>query len=149
MEARVVVHNREATTGVDMRKTMTFFLGLALAAAPAALGAVPANVASAVSAPGRSADNVKLDESRKPAALLKFFGLQQGMQVVDMFGGNRYWAEIIAPAVGPSGRVTVWEPTQFYGPNSKKAFEAFAAKDAQRFDRRVAVRGSDASAKRL
>ena len=41
----------EATTGVDMRRTMTFFLGLALAAAPAALGSVPANVASAVSAP--------------------------------------------------------------------------------------------------
>jgi predicted methyltransferase len=111
-----------------MRKTMTFFLGLALATAPVALGAVPANVASAVSAPGRSADNVKLDESRKPAALLTFFGLQQGMQVVDMFGGNRYWAEIIAPAVGPGGRVTVWEPTQFYGPESKTAFEAFAAK---------------------
>jgi predicted methyltransferase len=111
-----------------MRKTMNLLLGLALIAAPAALGAAPANVAAAVSAPGRSEDNVKRDESRKPAELLKFFGLQQGMQVADMFGGNRYWAEILAPAVGPSGHVTVWEPTQFYDPDSKKAFEAFAAK---------------------
>jgi predicted methyltransferase len=36
-----------------------------LAAKPAAQP--PANVAAAVAAPGRSADNVKLDESRKPA----------------------------------------------------------------------------------
>ena len=103
-------------------------MALALVAAPSALGAAPANVAAAVSAPGRSADNVARDESRKPAELLKFLGLEQGMQVADMFGGNRYWAEIIAPAVGPSGRVTVWEPAQFYDPDSKTAFDAFAAK---------------------
>ena len=45
-----------------------------------------------------------------------------------MFGGNRYWAEIMAPAVGPSGRVTVWEPTQFYDAEPQDSFAAFAAK---------------------
>ena len=67
-------------------------------------------IAAAVAAPGRSADNVKLDESRKPAEVLRFFGLKPGMHALDLFGGNRYWSEIIAPAVGPKGSVLVWEP---------------------------------------
>jgi predicted methyltransferase len=88
----------------------------------------PAVLAAPVARPSRSADNVKLDESRKPAELLKFLGLKQGMAVIDMFGGNRYWSEIIAPAVGPKGKVYVWEPTQFYDDEGKKAFAAFQAK---------------------
>ena len=89
--------------------------------------AAPADVAAAVTLPSRSADNVKLDESRKPAELLNFFGLEQGMSVIDLFGGNRYWAELIAPAVGPSGKVYVWEPTQFFDDKAKAAFAAFEA----------------------
>ena len=112
-------------------RSLKLILAAALVAAPFAAGAVvqaPANVAAAVASPGRSADNVKLDASRKPAQLLQFFGLRRGMHVLDMFGGNRYWAEIVAPAVGPQGKVVVWEPTQFYDDDSKKAFAVFAAK---------------------
>jgi predicted methyltransferase len=97
-----------------------------LAAKPAAQP--PANVAAAVAAPGRSADNVKLDESRKPAQVLEFLGLKPGMQVLDPFGLNKYWAEITAPAVGPKGHVTVWEPNQFLKDEGKASFDAFAAK---------------------
>jgi predicted methyltransferase len=88
------------------------------------------NVAAAVASPNRSADNAKLDESRKPAEVLEFLGLKSGMSVIDLFGGNRYWAEIAAPAVGPKGHVLVWEPTQFYKPDDKAAFEAFAGKNS-------------------
>jgi len=106
-------------------------LAFALATAPTAYAAAaPADVAAAVSQPSRSADNVKRDESRKPAELLNFLGLEQGMSVIDMFGGNRYWAEILAPAVGPKGKVYVWEPTQFYDDKSKAAFAEFTAKAA-------------------
>ena len=35
--------------------------------------------------------------------MLKFLGLKPGMRVIDLFGGNHYWAEITAPAVGPEG----------------------------------------------
>lgn len=104
-------------------------LALALATAlPGSGPAAPADVATAVALPTRSADNVKLDESRKPAELLAFLGLEQGMTVIDMFGVNRYWAEITAPAVGPTGKVYVWEPTQFYNDKSKAAFAEFTAK---------------------
>jgi len=108
----------------------TFLIAIALTAsvAPVAVSAAPANLAAAVASPSRSADNVKLDEARKPAALLTFLGLQKGMSVIDMFGGNRYWSEIIAPAIGPKGKVYVWEPTQFYDDKTKASFTEFASK---------------------
>ena len=84
-------------------------------------------VAAAVADPGRSADNIKLDASRKPAEVLAFLGLKPGMQVADMFGVNHYWAEIFAPAVGSKGHVTVWEPAQFYNDKSKAEFATFLA----------------------
>ena len=113
-----------------MRNLVYFVLPLAISAAPlsTACAAPAADVATTVAAPGRSADNVKLDAGRKPAELLRFLGLEQGMAVLDMFGGNRYWAEITAPAVGANGKVLVWEPTQFYDDEGKTAFAAFAAK---------------------
>lgn len=109
--------------------TMALMLAGASIAAVSAASAKPADVAAAVAAAGnRSEDNVKLDESRKPAEVLSFLGLQSGMQAIDLFGGNRYWAEIMAPAVGPKGHVTVWEPTQFYDKDTQEKFAAFQEK---------------------
>jgi predicted methyltransferase len=87
----------------------------------------PGDLVAAVASPARSPDNVKLDESRKPAELLKFFGVKPGMQVLDLFGINKYWSEIIAPAVGPKGHVTMWEPTQFVTDKRTADFDAFIA----------------------
>jgi predicted methyltransferase len=105
---------------------------LALLAAPlTAKPAIqpPANVAAAVAdTADRTPDNVKLDESRKPTELLRFLGLRQGMQVLDLFGANKYWAEITAPAIGPKGHVTVWQATQFLNDTRQKAFDEFAAR---------------------
>ena len=112
-----------------MHKLPFTVFAIALAAAPlASASAVPANVAAAAALPSRSADNVKLDEGRKPAELLAFLGLEQGMSVIDMFGANRYWAEITSVAVGPIGKVHVWQPTQFYDDKTKATFTEFAAK---------------------
>ena len=88
--------------------------------------AQPAQVAAAVAAQSRTPDNAKLDEGRKPVEVLDFFGLRKGMQVIDMFGANLYWAEIMAPVVGPGGRVTIWQPTQFFNEDRRKNFAAFA-----------------------
>lgn len=106
------------------------FLAVLLATTiPAASVAKPADVTAAVAATSARSDaNVKLDESRKPAEVLKFLGLQQGMWVADPFGGNLYWAEITAPAVGPKGRVTIWEPTQFYGQKTYDNYMALKAR---------------------
>src|SRR5205823_4355325 len=114
-----------------MRFTNVAALSLVLAAAPLiAKPMVQAPIAAALASPTRSADNVKLDESRKPAEVLQFLGLKPGMSVLDLFGANAYWAEISAPTVGPKGHVTVWEPTQFYKDSGKKSFAEFMAKQS-------------------
>lgn len=114
-----------------MRLSIIVPLSLALVAAPVIAKSAKqpaASVTAAIASPGRSADNVKLDESRKPAEVLQFLGLKRGMKMLDLFGANAYWAEIAAPAVGPKGHVTVWEPTQFYKDPAKKSFAEFMAK---------------------
>ena len=102
------------------------FVALA-SATPSA--AQPADVAATVAnAAARTPDNVKLDASRKPVEILTFFGLQRGMNVIDMFGANRYWAEIMAPAVGPTGSLVGWNPTQFTNDKRRTEFAEFAAR---------------------
>ena len=86
-------------------------------------------ITTAVASPDRSADNVKLDESRKPVEVLKFLGLRPGMRVAGPFGGNFYWAEITGRAVGPKGHVTVWQPQQFYTQKTYDAYQAVQAKE--------------------
>jgi predicted methyltransferase len=104
--------------------------GASVPAGAAVEAIVPSDsiVAAVANTAARTPDNVKLDESRKPAEVLSFFGLQPGMSVVDMFGANRYWAEIIAPAVGPYGSVVVWQPTQFMNDKRRTEFAEFTAR---------------------
>ena len=66
-----------------MRLSNALALSLLLASPLAAKTAAPAaaNVTAAVAdTANRTPDNVKLDEGRKPAELLQFFGLRQGMR---------------------------------------------------------------------
>ena len=113
-----------------MKHGKIWLVAAAFAMVPSAATAAPVSVAAAVAAPGRTADNVKLDESRKPAEVLAFMGLEQGDHVLDLFGGNRYWAEIMAAAVGPYGSVVVWEPTQFMSDKTRTEFADFAKRHA-------------------
>jgi len=107
------------------------FAALLATAVPAAAWAEPADVEASVAATAsRTEANVKLDEGRKPAELLSFLGLEKGMRVLDMFGANQYWAEIMAPAVGPGGFVVVWQPNQFISDKRKATFAEFTAKQA-------------------
>jgi predicted methyltransferase len=116
-----------------MRSLKITAFALVFAFTPAAIvhaAGQPSSIVSnaVLTSPDRTPDNVKLDESRKPAELLQFFGLKPGMQVLDMFGVNKYWAEIVAPSVGPKGHVTVWQASQFLNDERKGAFDTFAAR---------------------
>ena len=96
--------------------------------------AAPADVKASVAATAaRSEDNVKLDASRKPNKLLAFLGLRKGDRVADMFGANLYWSEIMGPAIRPKGRVTIWQPQQFYGQKSYDKLLAFTTKQPNVF----------------
>jgi predicted methyltransferase len=107
--------------------SMMAAVALALVTVPA--WAEPANVSAAVAnSAARTEANIKLDDGRKPTELLTFLGLERGMRVIDMFGANRYWAEIISPAIGPEGQLIVWQPTQFMNDKNKTEFGSFAAR---------------------
>src|SRR4051794_11086589 len=114
-----------------MKKSAYVAVVLALTAASVpALAAKPVveGITTALASPDRGADNVKLDESRKPAELLKFLGLRPGMRVADPFGGNLYWAELTGRLVGPTGHVTIWQPSQFYSQKTLDNFNALHAR---------------------
>jgi predicted methyltransferase len=100
---------------------------LAAAALSLPLGsalAAPADVAAAVSAPGRPDANVQLDAVRRPVEVLTWLGLERGDRVLDYFTGGGYYAEIMARAVGPQGSVTGWNAPNFArNPNIRTALE--------------------------
>lgn len=99
----------------------TALTGAALCVAMPALSQTAADYAAAVSAPGRPADQVKLDAGRRPAEVLGFLGLKRGMVAADIMAGAGYYSEIMARIVGPGGRVIAFEPTQFYANDKAKA----------------------------
>lgn len=71
-------------------------------------------LAAAVANEARPERARELDEGRKPAEVLAFFGLEEGDAAVDVVSGGGYWAEILAKAVGEDGSVTALEPNQFF-----------------------------------
>lgn len=59
----------------------------------------------AVSAPKRSAEDQRRDQTESPAALLRLVGIAPGMTVVDLLAGAGYYSELLSRIVGPNGRV--------------------------------------------
>ena len=98
-----------------MLKRRLIALAVSLALPLTAAAAEPADVAAAVSAPGRQQDHIALDEVRKPAEVLRWLGLERGDRVLDYFTGTGYYAEIMARAVGPRGSVTGTNAPNFMG----------------------------------
>jgi predicted methyltransferase len=95
-----------------MRMRMLTMAALLLAA-PWAAAAAPADVAAALAAKGRPAEAVALDAGRRPVEVLRYLGLEKGDRVLDYFTGTGYYAEIMARAVGPEGRVVGWNSSPF------------------------------------
>jgi predicted methyltransferase len=60
--------------------------------------------------------------------VLQYLGLKPGMHVLDLFGANGYWSEIMVPVIGPKGHDTVWEPTQFFTDKARTYASQYAAK---------------------
>ena len=58
-----------------------------------------------VASADRSAADRTNDARRNPAQLLAFYGVRPGMQVLDLAAGGGYNTELLARAVGASGRV--------------------------------------------
>ena len=105
-------------------------LALLLAAATLAqpLSAHPGHFTAAVTAPGRPAEAIALDASRKPAEILDFMQLKPGMTVFDFLTGTGYYAEIMGRVVGPKGSVVAYSPSSYNPEPIKAAFAAMASR---------------------
>ena len=89
-----------------MRRFTTAFLGAALLTGCAMHQRLSDDrIAAIVASPDRSAADRANDARRKPAELLTFIGVRPGMVALDVSAGRGYTTELIARAVGPSGRV--------------------------------------------
>jgi predicted methyltransferase len=75
--------------------------GCAAAPAPSVL---PERIAAIVASPDRSAADRTNDVRRKPAEMLAFIGVREGMVALDISAAGGYTTELLARAVGP-GRV--------------------------------------------
>ena len=86
-------------------------------------GLAPARPASAgpldLNAKGRTDTDRDRDAYNKPAELFAFWGIKDGMKVIDLFPGNGYVTLLLSQAVGPKGRVV-----------------GFASYDHEAFDKR-------------
>lgn len=80
---------------------MLIVLGLGLAAAPARAQ----DYAAVLAAPDRSAADRTNDGRRNALELLRFVAPKTGWRVLDMGAGGGYSTELMARAVGPTGRV--------------------------------------------
>ena len=131
------------TTVIYMRALPAFltcaFLGIGvLAPLPLAAQDYAAIAASA----DRSDADRETDKRRKPTQLLPFIGVKTGMKVLEMGAGGGYTAELLARAVGPTGKVYAHE-TEAPGERAKAAFDARAQKPVMKDVVRLATTFAD------
>jgi predicted methyltransferase len=84
-----------------------------------------------IAASDRSEADRKTDERRNPVALLEFTGVRSGMTVLDMGAGGGYSTELMARAVGPTGRVYAQNGPDM-NERAKAAFETRAKTQAMK-----------------
>lgn len=89
-----------------LARSPRWLLSLVLLASCANPGGLSSErIAQIVASPDRSAADRKNDARRKPEAMLAFIGVRPGMFALDISAGGGYTTELIARAVGTTGRV--------------------------------------------
>ena len=100
-------------------KTTVALLWLSVLAACAGTAAQDAAISTdryraLLADPVRTERDHRMDESRHPVELLQFAGVRPGMRVLDVSTGAGYTSQLLALAVGPSGKL--WAQTPKPGP---------------------------------
>jgi predicted methyltransferase len=78
-------------------------------------------IAAVVASPDRNAADRSMAARRKPAELLTFIGVRPGMVALDLSAGRGYTTELIARAVGPTGKVYAQSPGRIPPPLAERA----------------------------
>jgi len=98
-----------------MTRIVLAALAAFLLAAGATAAPIPASIKAAVADSKRPEADTKRDGDRKPAQMLVFAGIKPGMKVMDLIAGGGYFTRLFAQAVGPSGWVYAFQPTELDG----------------------------------
>jgi len=80
------------------------------ASAPKASAHGVPDLAGALAAADRPAEDKARDADRKPAELMQLFGVKPGMTTVDIIALGGYITEVLSVAVGPNGKVYAQNP---------------------------------------
>ena len=88
-----------------MGKPLVLIVALLTACAATPPPLSPEGISAVVGNPERTAADRTNDVRRKPAEILKFIGVRPGMVALDVSAAGGYTTELLARAVGPSGRV--------------------------------------------
>ena len=80
---------------------------LALALAAASAGEIDAKVEAALAADIRTEAETARDANRKPLETLKFFGLTDDMQVLELVPGGGWYTKVLAPVLAENGKLAV------------------------------------------
>jgi predicted methyltransferase len=87
----------------------SFWIGASVLAMSACTSIQPGlsteHIQSIVAAPDRTPADRTNDQRRMPEKMLAFIGVKPGMVVIDLFAGGGYTTELLARAIGPSGKV--------------------------------------------
>lgn len=112
MESKMNPRTRfDAASALTMLATATVLLGAcarmdAPGTASPATGAISKeHIAEILASPDRRAADRTNDIRRKPDQMLAFIGVRPGMVALDLSAAGGYTTELIARAVGPTGRV--------------------------------------------
>jgi predicted methyltransferase len=120
-------------TSVALHKTgrwivLTLLALLAIGIAPLGAQTAP-DYAAIIAAPDRTDADRQTDQRRDPVKLLAFTGARPGMTVLDMGAGGGYSTELMARAVGPSGKVYAQDGVNV-SDRAKQAYDARAQRPA-------------------
>ena len=69
------------------------------------------------------------DDNRHYAEIMEFFGVRPGMNVIELFAAGGNTAEVLARAVGPTGKVYMQNPHCFFERSGNKPVEERLAND--------------------
>ena len=87
-----------------------------------------AAISAAVADNRRPAADVSRDALRKPLEIVRFAGVEPGMEIAEIAPGGGYYTRILAASVGPSGKVYALMPAFFASrPGGLDAINALAA----------------------
>ena len=109
-------------------------LAVAMVAALSVTAPAPSfaqDYAAIIAAPDRVDADRQTDQRRDPVKLLTFTGVRTGMTVLDMGAGGGYSTELMARAVGPTGKVYGQDSAEANA-RAKERFEARMKTDAMK-----------------